>query len=109
MSVSRDEVLHVARLARLRLSEAEVTRFTDQMNDILSHVEALAQVESTSAPAVDIALGPAPLRADEPGADVLDRPPEALAPGWTDGFFTLPRLPALDADAADVQPSDVTP
>ena len=35
MAIDRDEVLHVARLARLDLSEAEVTRFQEQLSAIL--------------------------------------------------------------------------
>lgn len=133
MAVSRDEVLHVARLARLRLSAADVGRFTHQLNDILRHVETLTDAEAgarqppSSRPpsggvrspgpsagralASDTAVAPrpAPLRADEPGADALDRPPEALAAAWAGGFFILPRLPALDADAAQAQAADAAP
>lgn len=129
MAVSRDEVLRVARLARLRLSEADVGRFTHQLNDILGHVEALTDAEagapqpppSQPPPAGGMGPGPrdertpavdtvaAPLRADEPNADALERAPEAIAAEWVDGFFILPRLPALDADAAKPQAEDAGP
>lgn len=53
--ITRDEVVHVARLARLSLSDAEIDEFTGQLGDILEHaadIEALdvGDVEPTSHP-----------------------------------------------------------
>ena len=53
--ITRDEVIHVARLARLELSDAEIDEFTGQLGDILEHaadVEALdvGDIEPTSHP-----------------------------------------------------------
>lgn len=112
MAVSREETLHIAALARLRLSDAEIERFTHQLNDILGHVEALANADIGVEPAVHAAARPAPLRADEPGADRLHRSPADIAVAWSAGFFTVPRLPALDAEAAEaetVMEDDATP
>jgi len=55
MAISRDEVLHVARLARLALSEEELERFSDQLSAILEAVGKVAEldlsgVEPTSHP-----------------------------------------------------------
>jgi aspartyl-tRNA(Asn)/glutamyl-tRNA(Gln) amidotransferase subunit C len=55
MAISRDEVLHVARLARLDLSEEEIERFQEQLNAILEAVGKvseldLADVEPTAHP-----------------------------------------------------------
>ena len=55
MAISRDEVLHVARLARLELSEAELKRFAEQLSAILDAVGKvseldLADVEPTAHP-----------------------------------------------------------
>ena len=103
MAVSPAEVLAVAKLARLRLSPEEVARFTEQLNGILSHVDELIAVDAAGDEDGDIG-GSAPLRGDEPGADPLLRPPSEFAPDWREGFFTVPRLPALDADE-DGEPS----
>jgi len=95
MAVTREQVERMATLARLRLSEAEVTSFTAQLGDILAHARELEQI----GPAPDVEAGPAapsPLRADEPGRDEMAILPEAMAPSWVDGFFTLPRLPAME-------------
>ena len=55
MAITRDEVLHVARLARLQLSDDEVARFQEQLNAILEAVGKvseldLAHVEPTAHP-----------------------------------------------------------
>lgn len=100
MAVSRKDVLHVARLARLRLEREEVERFTVQLNAILAHVAALSAADSETAPASGSATEwEAPLRGDGAPPDPLAHPPASLAPAWEDGFFTVPRLPALDSPA----------
>ena len=100
MSVTREDVLYVAKLARLELSAEEITAFTGQLNNILEHV---ADLESADVSNVSALTGasewPAPLRADEPGADPLSLEPTALANAAEQGFFTVPRLAALDADS----------
>ena len=55
MAISREEVLHVARLARLELAEGELDRFAEQLNAILDAVGKVAEldlagVEPTSHP-----------------------------------------------------------
>lgn len=47
MSITRTEIDHVARLARLALSESEKDLFTAQMSTILSYVEALNELDTT--------------------------------------------------------------
>ncbi len=50
MKLSRDEVLHIARLARLGLSEAEVDKFSEQLSNILETFAILQQVDTTDVP-----------------------------------------------------------
>lgn len=45
MKILREQVLHVASLARLEFTEAEVERFTSQLSSILEYVEKLAEVD----------------------------------------------------------------
>ena len=47
MKLSRDEVLHIARLARIGLSESEITRLSEQLSHLLEHFETLQQVDTT--------------------------------------------------------------
>ncbi len=45
--ISRDEVLHVALLARLTFSEAEVDRLAEQLSAILTYIEKLEELDTT--------------------------------------------------------------
>ena len=47
MKLSREEVLHIARLARLGLTEAEIDRMREQLSDILESFEILQQVDTS--------------------------------------------------------------
>jgi aspartyl-tRNA(Asn)/glutamyl-tRNA(Gln) amidotransferase subunit C len=50
MKLSREEVQHIARLARLGLTETEVDRFREQLSNILENFEILQQVDTTDVP-----------------------------------------------------------
>ena len=47
MALTREEVLHVADLARLSLRPEEIEIFTRQLNDILAYVEKLQELDTT--------------------------------------------------------------
>ena len=81
MKLSREEVLHIARLARLGLTEAELERFREQLSNILENFEILRQVDTTDVPptAQSIALHNV-MREDEitpslPPSDILANAP----------------------------------
>ena len=50
MKLSREEVLHIARLARLGLTEAEVDRLSEQLSNILENFEILRKVDTGDVP-----------------------------------------------------------
>ena len=50
MKLSHEEVLHIALLARLGLTEAEVDRLREQLSNILENFEALQQVDTSGVP-----------------------------------------------------------
>ena len=50
MKLTREEVLHIARLARLGLTEAEVDRLSEQLSNILENFEILQQVDTSDVP-----------------------------------------------------------
>ena len=50
MSISRDQVLHVARLARLDLSDDEVERLTGELSAILDAVSKVSELELDDVP-----------------------------------------------------------
>ena len=93
MAVTREDVLHVASLARLALDDASVPRLVGELNGILEHMEALRKVDTTGVSGAE-AVGDAgmPLRADAGPPYRLSRAREEFAPEMRDGFFLVPRL-----------------
>ena len=65
--IEREQVLHVARLARLRLSDAEVDRMADELSGILEHVERIGELDLDGVePTSHVVAVENALRADEP-------------------------------------------
>ena len=56
MALTRDEVLHIAQLARIGLTAADVERFQDQLSHILDQFEALRRVDTTDVPPTAFAV-----------------------------------------------------
>ena len=93
MAVTRDDVAHVAELARLALDEARVDELVGQLNGILEHMDVLRQVDTKGVEATaGIGESGMPLRPDEGPAIPLERPRESFAPAMRDGFFLVPRI-----------------
>jgi aspartyl-tRNA(Asn)/glutamyl-tRNA(Gln) amidotransferase subunit C len=91
MAISRDEVLHVARLARLALSDEEIDRLGAQLNAILEAVGKvseldLADVEPTAHP-LDLVNVWAD---DDPRESLSVEDALANAPDREAGFFRVP-------------------
>ena len=89
--LSRDQVLHVARLARLELTDEEVERFGGELSKVLDHIEKigeldLADVEPTSH-VVEIENV---LRADEPRPSLPREKALESAPDAALGGFRVP-------------------
>ena len=100
MKIDRSQIEQIARLARLDLSDDEVSAMAGDLATILEHIRALEAADAESAPPIaGMSEHPAPMRDDTPGADRLHLPLAELAPSFQYGFFTVPRLEALDADA----------
>lgn len=83
MSLTRDEVLHIAQLARVGVTDEDVEKFQAQLSEILDHFETLAELDTDDVPPT---AHPLPLesvmRADEttpslPVEDVLANAPLA--------------------------------
>ncbi len=91
MQMSRAEVAHVAWLARLGLSEAELERYANQLSDILAHFETLQQLDvSAIAPtAMASAREGNVVRADEPQPSMAQDDILANADDTEDGYFRV--------------------
>jgi aspartyl-tRNA(Asn)/glutamyl-tRNA(Gln) amidotransferase subunit C len=89
--IERDQVLHVAKLARLRLSEEEVERMTGELSGILEHVDRISSLDLQGVePTTHVVELENVLRADVPRPSwprgtVLDK-----APDPADGAFRVP-------------------
>ena len=91
MVITREQVMHVARLARLALSEEEVARFQEQLSAILEAVGKVSEldlegVEPTSHPLDVVNV----LAEDEPRPSLPPAEALANAPDPEDGFFGVP-------------------
>ena len=91
--ISRDEVAHVARLARLDVTEDELDRFTEQLGAVLEHA---ADVEALDTAGVEPTAHPLPLEnvlREDVVRPSLDRD-EVLgqAPAAEEGRFRVPRI-----------------
>ena len=89
--IDREQVLHVARLARLELSEDEVARMTGELSAILDHIEKISALDLDGVPptshVVDV---PHALRPDEPRPSLARDVAVANAPAIDDEGFSVP-------------------
>lgn len=93
MKITREEVLHVARLARLKLSEEQEKRFALQLNKVLEYMERLNELNTEGveptfhAVSLQNALREDEVRPSLPREISLDNAPEK-----TKGFFVVPKV-----------------
>jgi aspartyl-tRNA(Asn)/glutamyl-tRNA(Gln) amidotransferase subunit C len=89
--IDREQVLHVARLARLELSEDEVARMTGELSAILDHIEKISALDLDGVPptshVVDV---PNALRPDEPRPSLPRDVAFANAPSVDEDGFSVP-------------------
>jgi aspartyl-tRNA(Asn)/glutamyl-tRNA(Gln) amidotransferase subunit C len=89
--IDREQVLHVAKLARLRLTDEEVDRMAGELSGILEHVEHISELDldavEPTAHVIELenVLRPDKPRPSWPREDVL-----GLAPDAADGAFRVP-------------------
>jgi aspartyl-tRNA(Asn)/glutamyl-tRNA(Gln) amidotransferase subunit C len=97
MRITREDVLHIARLAELAVDDAEVERLARQLDDIVGYVAQLDALPSE--PGTELFHpGPRELawRADEVRPEPLAISPAELAPEFRNGFFVVPRLTGME-------------
>ena len=89
--IGRDDVLHVAKLARLRLTDEEVERMSGELSHILEHVEKIGELSLDDVPpTTHVVELENVLRDDEPRPSLeRDRALES-APDATDEGFRVP-------------------
>jgi aspartyl-tRNA(Asn)/glutamyl-tRNA(Gln) amidotransferase subunit C len=91
MSISREDVLHVARLARLELREDEVGMFQEQLSAILEAVGKVRELDLRDVPPTSHPLAVVNVWADdEPHESLPLEDALANAPDREGGFFRVP-------------------
>ena len=89
--IDREQVLHVARLARLRLSEEEVERMSGELSSILDHIEKIGELDLDEVePTSHVVQVENVLRADEPRPSLDRAEVLAVAPAVEDDRFRVP-------------------
>jgi aspartyl-tRNA(Asn)/glutamyl-tRNA(Gln) amidotransferase subunit C len=90
--LTRDQVLHVARLARLELSEPEVERMAGELSKVLDHVETIDQLDDLDgvAPTTHVVDVENALRPDDPRPSLPPDVALASAPDSARGGFRVP-------------------
>ena len=89
--IDRDEVLHVARLARLQLSEDEIEPMARELSAVLDHIATIAQLDLDDvAPTTHVVEISGGLRADEPWDSLPCEVALAQAPAVSNDGFSVP-------------------
>ena len=89
--IDREQVLHVARLARLRLSEEEVDRMAGEMSTILGHIETMNELDLDGVePTSHVVELQNVLREDVPRPCLPARRRSSRRPTSADGGFRVP-------------------
>lgn len=93
MKISREEVEHVAHLARLHLTDIELQKMTMQLDTILSYVEKLEELDTEGLPPTTHAFSVSNAFRDDEVLDSLSQQ-EALScsPQHTEDMFQVPRI-----------------
>lgn len=93
MTLTREEVTRIARLARVDVADAELDALAGELNDILAWVETLNAIPTDGVEAmVGVGVKQAPLRADKVtdggrADDVISNAPDPAPP-----FFAVPKV-----------------
>jgi aspartyl-tRNA(Asn)/glutamyl-tRNA(Gln) amidotransferase subunit C len=90
MPIDREQVQHIAALARISLNEIEIDAFARQLSDILDQFEVLQNLDTTSVPPTAHVAGlDNVLRDDEPGTSLESEQSLSNAPRRRGDFFQV--------------------
>lgn len=93
MKISSEDVKHVAKLARLIISEDDIQLFTSQLNQILTYVDKLNELDTTRVKPTHHSLAITnAFREDIVKPSIPNEKSLANAPAKTNGTFIVPRV-----------------
>ena len=91
--ISEEEVRHVANLARLGLTEAEVEKVSGQLGAIIDSIEQIGELDLSDVPPTANALNLTNVfRPDEPHKELSPETALSPAPNAVDDLFAVPRI-----------------
>ncbi|MEO8983268.1 MAG: Asp-tRNA(Asn)/Glu-tRNA(Gln) amidotransferase subunit GatC [Polyangiaceae bacterium] len=91
MAITRETVLHVAKLARLELEDSEIDRMQKDLGNILEYVNSLSELDTDSVEeTTQVAVVGAPFRADVVETGLSNELALREAPRSADGGFAVP-------------------
>ncbi len=93
MKITKEEVLHVAHLARLDMDDAAIDKFSDQIGTILEYVDTLNQVDTKGVKPTSHAISLTNAFREDEVAHTSDRNASlSNAPKKEDGAFIVPKV-----------------
>lgn len=93
MAISREEVLYIARLARLEFDEEKVEEFTHQLSRVLDYINKLSELDLTDVePTYHVLDMVSVMREDEVKESLSQEEALSNAPDAKDGFFRVPKI-----------------
>jgi aspartyl-tRNA(Asn)/glutamyl-tRNA(Gln) amidotransferase subunit C len=98
MALDKAALAHIAGLARIRLSEAELEPLANELSQILTWVEQLNEVDTTEVPPMaSVAISDLPMREDrvtdgDCREAILANAPRTTPGGTARGFFVVPKV-----------------
>jgi aspartyl-tRNA(Asn)/glutamyl-tRNA(Gln) amidotransferase subunit C len=93
MKITKEEVLHVAQLARLDVAESDVERFAGQIGTILEYVDTLKKVDTSGVAGTSHAIELTnAFRGDEEKEQLAPEAALANAPEKDDSAFVVPKI-----------------
>ncbi|MCX8103799.1 MAG: Asp-tRNA(Asn)/Glu-tRNA(Gln) amidotransferase subunit GatC [Candidatus Bipolaricaulota bacterium] len=91
--ITRDEVLHIAKLAKLKLTDDEIALFQEQLGRILEYFKQIEKLDTEHVPPMQHVLDVhTVLRADEPRPSVSAEEALKNAPQRRDNYFVVPKV-----------------
>ncbi len=90
--ITRDDVLHIANLAKIQLSDEEVEKFRDEFQSILDYFDILDEVEEEIEPTFTVIQLRNVFREDEPGECLSREEAMMNAKHVENGYFKGPKV-----------------
>ena len=93
MTISREEILHVTKLAKIELPEKTIEKFSGQIENILEYVNTLEKLDTKNIePTYNASFGTNALREDIVKEHLGSKKALSNAPEKEDGYFIVPKI-----------------